>query len=91
MCLTRPQRLQQAHTQRRTRQPQLNASVLHELASLEFAFAALFAVSQRRDANVRLKSKHLLEPREDRSLTPSTWAKNSTFASAVKQRSRAHN
>ena len=28
MCLTRPQRLQQAHTQRRTRQPQLNASVL---------------------------------------------------------------
>ena len=77
MASTRPQRLQQART-RRTRQPQLNASVLHELASsalLEFAFAALFAVSQRRDANVRLKSKHLLEPREDRSLTPSTRAK----------------
>ena len=52
MASTRPQRLQQAHTQRRTRQPQLNASVLHELASLEFAFAALFAVFQRRDAGV---------------------------------------
>ena len=87
MASTRPQRLQQARTasHKAAAGPQLNASVLHELAALlEFAFAALFAVSQRRDANVRLKSKHLLEPREDRSLTPSTWAKNSTFASAVK-------
>ena len=62
MGLTRPQRLQQARTAA-YKQPQRTLVCYMPLARLELAFAALFAVSQRRDPTLRLKSKPLLDSR----------------------------
>ena len=63
MGLTRPQRLQQARTASHNKAA--NASVLRAASYiiLELAFAALFAVSQRRDPTLRLRSKPLLDSR----------------------------
>ena len=65
MGLTRPQRLQQARYSRFTGRLRLLVShmPLAHWQLLELVFKALFAVSQRRDPTLRLKSKPLLDSR----------------------------